>query len=512
MSEPEQPALLHEWLASAASRLPDQPAVVESDGVLTLAQLHERSLSLAATFREHGLAPGDRVGLAMEKSAHAITAMYGTLLAGGVYVPVQPDWPRAYLEAVLEDCDAALLVADAEASAQDPPEVIDRRSGKRLVWADCLSEQALPELPGEGSPDDPAFILFTSGSTGPPKGATISHRAAGAFVDWSARHFELGPEDRIVCPSPLSFDLSTFDVFNIGRSGSTCVIVPRAATWVPRLLLRWAREQEATVWYSVPSLLEHMLDAAGLADEPLSSLRVILFAGEVMPPQAATRLSQSHRRARLYNLYGPTETNVVTWYRLPEETDPAQPIPIGQPCPYAHVRLEPDVEVSGGGTGPANLLVSGESLMTGYWNRPDETARVFVDIDDGQGPRRYYRTGDNVTLEPTGLLRFIGRSDRQLKRRGYRIELGEIEAALGQHPSLAEVAVVASGEDRVRITAFTRARGHDAPDELELRGHCARLLPQYMIPGRFVSLGSMPRGNRGKIDYNALIQLDRSAP
>ena len=191
---------------------------------------------------------------------------------------------------------------------------------------------------------------------------------------------------------------------------------------------------------------------------------MILFAGEVMPPREAARLQAAHPQAELYNLYGPTETNVVTWYRLPENFDAARPVPIGRPCPYARVRLEPAADEPGGGTASGLLLVAGESLMSGYWNRPEETARAFADIDDERGRARYYRTGDRVVLEPAGELQFTGRADRQVKRRGYRIELGEIEAALGSHPDLAEVAVVASSEGPVRLSAFARSRGPNAPE------------------------------------------------
>lgn len=506
------PALLHEWLYRAAARYPDQPAVVERDLVVTLRQLHERSSSIAAAFRLQGLEPGDRVGLVMEKSADAITAVFATLCAGGAYVPIQPDWPRGRIDAVLDDCDARLVVADADSDGDAPPSVVDRRSGTALSWLDCLATRPQAGAVNERSPEDPAFILFTSGSTGVPKGVTISHRAAGAFVDWSARHFRLSPDDRILCPSPLSFDLSTLDIFNIARSGSTCVIAPPATTWVPRLLLELAREQRVTVWYSVPSLLMRMMERGGLERHPLSSLRVILFAGEVMPPHEAVRLRAAHRQAELYNLYGPTETNVVTWYRLPEDLDSTRSVPIGRPCPYASVRLEPTVDEPGTGAATDLLLVAGESLMSGYWNRPEETAQAFVDIDDERGRTRYYRTGDRAALEPTGELRFGGRADRQVKRRGYRIELGEIEAALGSHPDLAEVAVVASSEGSVRLSAFARARGPSVPSDLDLRAHCARLLPPYMIPDRFLNLQEMPRGNRGKIDYAALARLDRNSP
>ncbi len=484
--------------------------MVDAERALTLGQLQERSSSLAAAFRRRGLEPGDRVALMMEKSADAVVAVYATLMAGGTFVPIPPDWPRRRIDAVLDDCDARLVVADADSETDDTPSVIARRSGATLSWREALATGSPGGLEHDRTPDDPAFILFTSGSTGPPKGVTISHRAVGAFVDWSADHFRLSADDRIVCPSPLSFDLSTFDVFNIARSGSTCVIAPRATTWVPRLVLELARELEVTVWYSVPSLLVNMMDRGGLERDPLSRLRLMLFAGEVMPPREAARLRAAHPQAELYNLYGPTETNVVTWHRLGAEVDPRRPVPIGRPCPYARARLEAAPDDPDGSPTAGLLLVAGESLMSGYWNRPEETARAFAEIDEGGGPVRYYCTGDRVVREAGGELLFVGRVDRQVKRRGYRVELGEIEAALGTHPGLAEVAVIAAG-DGSGVSAFVCSRGEEPPGELELRAHCALLLPPYMIPDRFLILAEMPRGDRGKIDYHSLARMERSA-
>jgi amino acid adenylation domain-containing protein len=497
-------------LADTVARCPDRPAVIELDHVVTLAQLYERSLSIAAALRQWGLEPSDRVGLVMDKSADAIALMYGTLIAHGIYVPIQPGWPRRRIDAVLVDCGARFAAFDSEDDGHEPPTLIDRRSGEALTWPVGRSIPLTTGAFGGRSPDDPAFLLFTSGSTGAPKGVTVSHRAVGAFVDWSAQQFELQPDDRIACPSPLSFDLSTLDVFNIARSGSSCVIVPRAAMWVPRFLHQLARDQQATVWYSVPSVLMHLLDDAGLERNPVSSLRVILSAGEVMPPRGAARLRKSHPRADLYNLYGPTETNVVTWYRLPDEFDTTRPIPIGYPCPYAHLRLASPIEEAPGQES-GELLVAGASVMSGYWNQPDETAKAFVYLDDDQNRALYYRTGDHAAVGTGGEWMFIGRTDRQIKHRGFRVELDEIEAALLRYPALTEAAVIASEQGSERLSAFVCARGPHVPSVLELRAHCAAILPSYMIPDCFVVLQSMPRGSRGKVDYEALTRWSRSS-
>jgi acyl-coenzyme A synthetase/AMP-(fatty) acid ligase len=193
------------------------------------------------------------------------------------------------------------------------------------------------------------------------------------------------------------------------------------------------------------------------------------------------------------NLYGPTETNVVTWCRVPIEFDGSQPLPIGHPCPYAAVR----VDASNG-----ELLAGGDSLMHGYWNRPDETERNFVTLDG----IRYYRTGDRVSVTPDGSYQFVGRLDRQVKRRGFRIELGEIETALLSHGDILEAAVVAVEDKQkgVLIVAFVRLCAPGTVTLADLKAHCGRRLPSYMLPDRIIFLDAIAKGNRGKIDYLAL--------
>ena len=340
---------------------------------------------------------------------------------------------------------------------------------------------------------------------GTPKGVTISHAAVGAFVDWTAREFGLGPDDRIACPSPLSFDLSTFDVLNIARSGSACVVLPEATRWVPRLLFEELAKSGATAWYSVPSALNAVLETPAVVGSRLAGVRLVLLAGEVLPPRLAAALREACPHARILNLYGPTETNVVTWYELPRTIDPDRPVPIGSACPYARVRIRPDDENPGGQAGTSGeLLLAGRSMMAGYWNRAADTARAFIEIDEGPDRVRYYRSGDRVSLVPGGQLHFVGRIDRQIKRRGIRIELGEIESALGRNEAVAESAAVATDGSVPAVTAFVTLRAGVAASVDDLWLHCAQHLPLSMLPDRIVILAEMPRGSRGKIDHQAL--------
>lgn len=485
-------ALLHQWLLRTAAATPCAIALEEEDRATSFRDLAAFAWAIAATLRARGLRPGDRVALVLPKTTEAVVAVFGCLLAGAVYVPIHPRWPANRIAAVVEDCGARLIFEMSEGAIQ----LTGTHGESPVRWEDALSAVAgaLP-LP-ERREEDPAVILFTSGSTGRAKGVVLPHRAVAAFVRWSAAEFGIAPADRIACPSPLGFDLSTFDLFNMALCGATCVLVPENIAWMPRFLTRYAAAKRVTVWYSVPSILARMLRDGGMRPGTCPDLRVVLFAGEVISGSDLALLTAAVRPALCANLYGPTETNVVTFYRVPAEFDPAAPPPIGRACPFAEVLVDPST---------GELLAGGESLMSGYWNRPDDNARAFVNRDG----RLYYRTGDRVQSDASGNLLFAGRLDRQVKRRGYRIELGEIEAALAGHPAILEVGVVAvsNSDQGVLITAFLGTGSSGSLSLLEVKAHCAAALPPYMVPDRVLFVVAVPRGTRGKIDYSALEKL-----
>jgi amino acid adenylation domain-containing protein len=520
LPEPDT-ALLHEWLLRAAAATPCAIALEEEDRATSFQELVASATAVAATLRARGVRPGDRVVLVLPKTTEAVAAVFGCLLAGAVCVPIHPRWPADRIAAVVEDCGARLIFEVAEGGVRLRNVCAPADVAQALVPAvpglvpapvrgrDSVSEASVGKsadaagksacatpLPG---PEDAAVILFTSGSTGRPKGVVLSHRAVAAFVRWSATEFGIAPADRIACPSPLGFDLSTFDLFNMALCGATCVLVPENIAWMPRFLVRYAAEKRVTVWYSVPSILVRMVGDGGMRLGTCADLRVVLFAGEVMPGSDVALLTAAVPGAVCANLYGPTETNVVTFYRVPAEFAAGAPPPIGRACPFAEVLVEQST---------GELLAGGESLMSGYWNRPDDNARAFVNRDG----RLYYRTGDRVHEDPSGNLVFAGRLDRQVKRHGYRIELGEIEAALAGHPAILEVGVVASDhtDKGVLITAFVGTGPSGSSLSLvEVKAHCAAALPTYMVPDRVLFVEAVPRGTRGKIDYSALEKLAR---
>lgn len=432
------------------------------------------------------------MALVLPKSTEAIISLFAVLMAGAIYVPIQPRWPAERIQSTIDDCVPRFTIKESESGLI----IVDCTNGEQLPWREMLasSRGACPEP--DVAPDDPAFILFTSGSTGKPKGVVISHRAVGAFVKWSAAEFQLRREDRIACPSPLSFDLSTFDIFNMALVGAACVLVPEQVVWMPRFLTQFVREQRITVWYSVPSILAGMLNEGGFAQGSYPDLRVILFAGEVFAGRHLARLQGVIPHAQCVNLYGPTETNVITWYRVPSGFEPSKPIPIGKACPYAEVMMD---------SSTGALLAGGESLMSGYWNQPQETEQSFVNASG----KRFYCTGDRVSLTDSGDYVYLDRLDRQVKRRGFRIELGEIEAALLRHAEVLEAAVIASQdpEGQTVIAAFVRRCPDSTLSLVDIKTFCAQFLPSYSMPDQVLFVETMPKGNRGKIDYAALRKL-----
>jgi amino acid adenylation domain-containing protein len=468
---------------------PESIAINEEDRVTLFGELLAHAEALASTFVELGVRQGDRVALIMPKTTEAIVAVFASLLAGAAYVPVHPRWPKERIASVLHDCRARVVVSVLDGS----PRVGGSEGSKAIEWDVALSPRRLPTPGPLVQSSDPALILFTSGSTGRPKGVVLAHRAVSVFVRWCASQFGISAKDRVASPSPLSFDLSTFDIFSMALCGAACVLVPEHIVWMPRFVVQLLRHTRITCWYSVPSILTGMLQDGGFAEGGNPDLRLVLFAGEVFASANAARLLATVPHANCVNLYGPTETNVVSWYKLPAVFDVAQPLPIGKACPYAALRLDKS---------NGELLAAGESLMTEYCSLPGETARAFTVLEG----RRYYRTGDRVTLGPGGDYTFVGRLDRQVKRRGFRIELGEIEAALGRHDSVLEAAAVAGRDGTLGtvITIFIRTRAAAGLSLIEVKAYCARSLPHYMLPDRVVFVDAIPRGSRGKIDYAAL--------
>jgi amino acid adenylation domain-containing protein len=369
-----------------------------------------------------------------------------------------------------------------------------------LTFTDVERFSDAPVSTSTRADSDLAYILYTSGSTGKPKGVCISHRNALAFIEWARTTVGARAGDRFASHAPFHFDLSVFDLYVSFACGGTTCIIPEGAAYAPQLLVEFIREEQITIWYSVPTALTLMLEHGELLDlEPLP-MRAVIFAGEPFPIKPLRRIRERWPELRLFNFYGPTETNVCTAYEV-GTIDPERihPVPIGTAssgdCVWA---VKEDGTHAGVGE-EGELLVSGPTVMVGYWGEAPH-----------DGP---YRTGDIVRLLPDGNYEYIGRRDHMVKVRGYRIEMGDIEAALLAHPGLRAAAVVVSGESiKTRIVAFAVASGASRPTVLQLKRHCADRLPRYMIIDDVRYVEALPRTANGKIDRLALSRSAAPSP
>jgi amino acid adenylation domain-containing protein len=503
--------------------------VVEGVRTITYGELDRRSNQLSHLLLEIGVQPGDRVGLYAEKSIESVIAIYGILKSGAAYVPLDPDAPPARLGFIAGNCSLRCMVTGEEKAAKWPllleagapleTLVVTNGDGRyteangRLTDVSVLGASSSDVQP-EAAPGasvisaDLAYILYTSGSTGDPKGVMLSHLNALAFVTWAAGEFSVGGNDRLSSHAPLHFDLSVFDLFAAAHAGAAVVLVPGRASMFPVEVVRFIEDNEITIWYSVPSILTMLVLRGGLQPGGLKSLRTVLFAGEVFPTKYLRRLMSLVPHARFANLYGPTETNVCTWYEVPELPEELeQPIPIGRSIADVEVfALADDGRLVGRGE-TGELHVRGATVMAGYWGDRDRTSRLLVpnplrpEVGD-----RVYRTGDLVQKLDDGNYRFLGRRDAQIKSRGHRIELGDIEAALHSHAGVLECAVVAIPHELVtnRIKAYVVT--HDV-GENELIRFCASRLPRYMVPDSFELMEALPKTSTGKIDRNTLSRV-----
>jgi len=516
-----RPYGLADLLDASAGRFPHKEAITVPDGPrITYAALSTLSDRVRDRLWHAGVRPGDRVGLRLHKSIDAVASIFGILKAGAAYVPVDAESPASRGAFILDNCGVKVVITEeglreslsAEFTAlAAAPQVLALDSSapdlplRALLDALQATDPAPPVESMAVRPEDTAYILYTSGSTGRPKGVVLTHGNAASFIDWCSDIFAPGPEDTFSSHAPFHFDLSILDLYVSIKHAATLVLIGEALGKDPARLAAAISAERISMWYSTPSILSLLANYGKLDRYDYSALRVVNFAGEVFPIPQFRALRQRWPHPRYFNLYGPTETNVCTFYEVPRDNSwqVMSTFPIGRIC-------EPNLGKVVDGEGrtvtfgePGELVVHGPNVMNGYWNLPDQNQNAF--FVDEQG-RKWYRTGDIVTEGANGEYRYLGRRDRMVKRRGYRVELGEIEAALSRHPDIREVAVVAAPdpESGVRIAAFVCPRDGRSLTIIGLKKFSSENLPPYMIPDTFAVVDALPRTSTNKVDLQAL--------
>ena len=523
--------ILSDLVRRSAERWPDHPAIVMDSRAFTYADLERVSNQIARTLKRVGVGLGDRVMLWMPKSPEAIAALYGIMKAGAAYVSVDPSAPPPRACYIARDCAAAALITvpvraavlDKEFAGDAPMRaVLYAEPGvdgpaiagvPAILWASAVAENA-EALDHAATGGDLAYILYTSGSTGQPKGVMISHSASLSFVEWAGDKFGVAHDDRLSNHAGFHFDLSTFDLYAGARAGATVFPVSSRVAPFPAALTKQWVEQRLTVCYATPSTFILLMGRGNLAASGIYSMRVVLFAGEVFAVKRLRELMAIFPQARFANLYGPTETNVCTWYEVTAPPLDDTPIPVGRECENCtgFILDENGASVADGEVG--ELWIGGGTLMQGYWGRDDLTAKRLRPVKSADGtPTLAYNTGDLVRRFPDGNLRFFGRRDHQIKTRGYRVELGEIEATLSRHAAVAEAVLVAVPDDQFGhlLHAVVIRQPDTLVTEAELKGFLKESLPLYMVPERIEFRTELPHTFSDKIDRDALLRQTLAA-
>jgi amino acid adenylation domain-containing protein len=496
--------LLQSYVDRAAGQRPDSTAILLGSERWSYRDVAAFSNRLARALQAAGCSRDDRVAFVLPKCPRTIAAIIGILKAGSAYIPIDPASPPTRAQTILRSGEPKLILTDASSS---------HFLTAIATSATTLDVSNLPEFSSDpveatGEPEDMAYIMYTSGSTGVPKGVVITHANVTAFIEWAVRYFDLSAADRLSGHPPLHFDLSVFDIFGTFAAGAELHLPPGEINFSAQSATAFIRSSRLSQWFSVPSLMTYLakFDAITFGDFP--ALKRVLWCGEALPAPVLRYWMERLPHVRFTNLYGPTETTIASsHYTVEEIPSDTEEIPIGKPCPgetllVLNEQLRP---VPPGQIG--DLFIGGCGLSRGYWRDPAKTKAAFLlHAGESNSNQRIYRTGDLARMDASGLIYFIGRKDSQIKSRGYRIELGEIEAALNAIEELKESAVVTicsdGFESNLICCAYCPATTTLAP--VDIRSRLRSRLPSYMVPSRWKQLETLPRNANGKIDRACL--------
>lgn len=479
------------YLEQSARLCPQAPAVEDDRERLTYAALLARARAIG-TGLARVMKPRTPVLILMDKSPLCVAAMLGSVYAGGFYTPVDPAMPLRRLELIARVLEPACILCESRYGA------LARSLNQGVPVVDAadlpltIDEEALHAIRRDHIDTDLLYVLFTSGSTGEPKGVAITHRSVVDFIDWATGALGLDASCKFGSQAPLYFDNSVLDIYGALRAGGCVHFIPRRYFTFPAQMPDYLREQGVNTLFWVPSALTAVAQA-GLSPENAPPLRNVFFCGEVMPCRTLNLWKRALPHALYVNMYGPTEiTDVCMYYIVNRDFADGDALPIGFPCENTRIEL-----IDG------EICVSGTCLSPGYYRAPDKTAAAFVPHPRGRGVGEIiYRTGDLGAYNDRGEMMFLGRRDSQIKRHGYRIELGEVESALCALDGAAEGCCLYDPREE-KILCFYAGNGEEGLIRRGMKEH----LPRYMLPDVFLRMDALPKTGSGKIDRMQLKRM-----
>lgn len=485
---------LYELLEFSAQHYPDLIAITSDKTELSYKCLNDKATEIYSHLDSFNITKGDRVAIYTQKSTAFIASIFGVLKSGAAYVPLDYTAPIKRNAYIISNVEAQALIIHKSLAQQFEAEF----TTVVLLDDDLILMQNKQRC--NKSNFNLAYILYTSGSTGKPKGVMHSNEAAFEFINWSTTTFKPSSKDCFLSHAPFHFDLSVFDLFVAIKHGARLVLANEETAKQPMLLAQLISEQNISIVYTTPTVLTLLATYGKMHKYNYEHLKLVLFAGEVFPVSQFAALKQLWDKPEYYNLYGPTETNVCTYYKIPDSVAELTAFPIGKCCEhYQATTLSTE-------TGYSQLCISGKGILEGYWGATNNNTEAIY-TDNNQ--KRWYKTGDLVEINSKDEYVYKGRIDRMVKVNGYRVELGEIEACLSKNTSISSCAVIPHNSltGTTVLTAFVVCVSKENESIIRMKEFCIKHLPAYMVPNNFVFLSALPQTASNKISYQHLKEL-----
>lgn len=490
---------LHQYIENALKVDADKIYLKTTDSAYSFKQVYEIALAFENKLMEAGIKKNDRVVLYSSKNVACVAMMIACSRCECIYVPISSLNPGKRALYIIEETNARFILCDAASELELKHTSLSLNALLKDSEITLFSNSATKIV--SYNSNDAAFILFTSGSTGTPKGVVFSHAAAITFIDWAAEEFEISNSDILASIAPFNFDLSVFDIYVTAKKKATLVIYTESQTKNALLMAQQISYDKITTIYATPTFFSTLAHYGKLHKFEYLNLKNILFAGEVFQLDNFKLLLTHWPDLKYANLYGPTETNVCTFYNINSNQMDYTTFPIGKNCSYAKLLI---LDESNNEIHEANkygeLLVAGESLFNEYWKDPQKT---IASMFKSQNEISYYRTGDIVYKNEKNDLVYVSRNDRMIKKNGFRIEPSEIESAISSYPKVSNAAVLFS-KFKNQIVCFVEYPEPMADNFNAMKLFCQNSLPGYMVPDKFVILETLPKTSSGKIDLQAL--------